>query len=172
MKLSEILFESDVYRLDSSKIKDFSLGLRTYTHSPDWTESGLSGEDEEVPEGMQKSKVLFAVGDTQDVAPYMAPRDLPRIWTSDTIYFNKGDERSLRDHSAWLSMFDGDRFKYMSDSNEYVSDAPGKPLKQTQITDSVGFMEANGYKVKFVDDVIEQAKEFDEQGIEYNAEGL
>jgi hypothetical protein len=34
MKLSEILFESDVYRLDSDKIKSFGGSLRTYHHSP------------------------------------------------------------------------------------------------------------------------------------------
>ena len=172
MKLFEILFEGDVYRLDSQRIKSFKDSLRTYAHSPDWTESGISGEDEEVPEGMQKSKVLFAVGSMKDVVPYMAPRDMPRIWTEDTLYFNKDDERGLRDHSAWLSVFDGDRFNYMADSNEYVSDNPGDPIKQTEIKDAVGFMEANGYRVEFVDDVGEKAKEFDEQGIEYNAEGL
>ncbi len=172
MKLWEILFESDVYRLDSQRIKSFKDSLRTYAHSPDWTESGISGEDEEVPEGMQRSKVLFAAGDMKDVVPYMAPRDLPRIWTEDTLYFNKGDERGLRGHSAWLSVFDGDRFKYMANSNEYVSDNPGDPIKQMQVKDAIGFMEANGYRVEFVDNVGEKAAELDEDGIEYNAEGI
>lgn len=172
MKLSKILFESDVYRLDSKRIENFKGSLRTYTHSPDWTESGLSSEDEEIPEGMQQSKVLFAVGSRRDVAPYMAPRDIPRLWTDDTLYFNKSDESDLRNHRAWLSVFDGDRFKYMADSNEYVSSEPGSPIEQTQINDAVGFMEANGYLVKFVDDVVKKAEELDEYGIEYNSEGL
>jgi hypothetical protein len=172
MKLSKILFESDVYRLDSDKIKSFGSSLRTYHHSPDWMESGLAGEHEEVPEGMMKSKVLFAVGDKRDVVPYMAPRDASRIWTDDTLYFNKSDERAVRSHKAWLSVFDGDDFRYLEDSNEYVSSNPKEPTKQDQITDAVGFMEQNGYKVEFVDDVVEKAEEFDETGVEYNAEGL
>lgn len=172
MKLSEILFESDVYRLDSDKIKSFGSSLRTYHHSPDWTESGLAGEHEEVPEGMHKSKVLFAVGDKRNVVPYMAPRDVSRIWTDDTLYFNKSDKDRLRAHKAWLSVFDGDDFRYLEDSNEYVSLNPRDPIKQEQITDAVGFMEQNGYDVEFVDDVAEKAAELDQQGIGYNAEGL
>jgi len=172
MKLSKILFESDVYRLDSKRIENFKGSLRTYTHSPDWTESGLSSEDEEIPEGMQQSKVLFAVGNMKDVAPYMAPRDIPRLWTDDTLYFNKSDESDLRNHRAWLSVFDSDRFNYMANSNEYVSSDPGDPIKQTEIKDAVSFMETNGYGVEFVDDVVKKAKDFDQQGIEYNAEVL
>jgi len=172
MKLWDILFESDVYRLDSDKIKSFGGSLRTYHHSPDWTESGLAGEHEEAPEGMMQSKVLFAVGGKKDVAPYMAPRDLPRIWTSTALYFNKSDEGALRGHNAWLSMFDGDRFKHMESSDEYVSSDPGNPLKQERLSDAVSFMESNGFKVEFVDDVGEKASEFDEAGIEYNAEAI
>jgi hypothetical protein len=173
MKLSKILFESDVYRLDSHKIESFGGSLRTYHHSPDWTQSGLSKEDEEVPEGMHKSKVLFAVGDKKDVVPYMAPRDASRLWTDDNIiYFNKSDERAIRNHKAWLSTFDGNDFKYLEDSNEYVSSSPKEPLEQQQITDAVGFIEQNGYKVEFIDSVADKAKEFDEIGVEYNAEGL
>ena len=172
MKIWEILFESDVYRLDSDKIKSFGGSLRTYHHSPDWTESGLAGEHEEAPEGMMQSKVLFAVGGKKDVAPYMAPRDLPRIWTSTALYFNKSDEGALRGHSAWLSVFDGDRFKHTENSDEYVSSDPGSPLKQERLSDAVGFMEAHGFKVEFVDDVGEKAAHLDEDGIEYNAEGI
>mgnify|MGYP006289609363 CR=1 FL=1 len=173
MKLSKILFESDVYRLDSSRIKGFGSSLRTYHHSLDWTESGVAGEEEEVPEGMHKTKALFAVGDKKDVVPYMAPRDASRLWTDDNVlYFNKSDERAVRSHKAWLSTFDGNDFKYLQDSNEYVSSSPKEPIKQEQITDAVGFMEANGYKVEFVDSVADKAKELDEQGISYNAEGL
>lgn len=173
MKLASILFEGmDVYRLDSQKIKDFGSGLRSYVHSPDWTESGLAGDNEEVPEGMSKSKVLFAAGSKRDVAPYMAPRDLPRIWTPTTLYFNKSHESVLRGHSAWLSVFDGDRFKHMESSDEYVSSDPGKPLKQEQVRDAVGFMESNGFDVEFVENIKEKAREFDKEGVEYNAEGL
>ena len=172
MRLLDILFESDVYRLDSDKIKSFGGSLRTYHHSPDWTQSGLAGEHEKVPKGMKKSKVLFAVGDKRDVVPYMAPREVSRIWTDDTLYFNKSDERAIRNHKAWLSTFDGTDFRYLEDSNEYASSNPKEPIKQDQITDAVGFMEQNGYKVEFVDDVVEKAEELDQQGIEYNAEGL
>ena len=69
-------------------------------------------------------------------------------------------------------MFDGDRFKHMENSGEYVSSDPGSPLKQERISDAVGFMEAHGFKVEFVDDVGEKAAELDEDGIEYNAEGI
>lgn len=169
--LTEILFESDVYRLDSDKIKSFGDSLRTYHHSPDWTESGLAGENEEALEGMMQSKVLFAVGSKREVAPYMAPRDLPRIWTPTVLYFNKSDEGALRGHSAWLSVFDGDRFNHMESSGEHVSSDPGNPLNQERITDAVGFMEANGFKVEFVADVGEKASHLDLEGIEYNAEG-
>ena len=141
-------------------------------HQTPETESGLAGEHGEVPEGMMQSKVLFAVGDKRDVVPYMAPREVSRIWTNDTLYFNKSDERAIRNHKAWLSVFDGNDFRYLEDSNEYVSSNPKEPIKQDQITDSVGFMEQNGYKVEFVDDVAEKAKELNEQGIEYNAEGF
>jgi len=170
--LYEILFESEVYRLDSDKIKSFGGSLRTYRHSPDWTESGLAGEHEEVPEGMMQSKVLFAVGNKSDVAPYMAPRDVSRIWTDDTLYFNKSDKDRLRAHKAWLSVFDGDDFRYLADSNEYVSSNPRDPIKQEQITDAIRFMEQNGYDVEFVDDVADMAKELDKSDINYNAEGL
>lgn len=170
------MFEDNyVYRLDPTLITDFSKGLRTYMHTPDWTGSGVAEPDAELPTGWQKTKALFAGGDMQEIAPYVVPRDIRWLWRHDPdmLYFDNKDRARIENNRTWLSTFDASDFEYLAQSGEYISkNPPSKPLKQQLINDPVQFMQDNGYEVMFVDDLDDMRRELDAQGIDYNSEGF
>ena len=59
-----------LYRIDKDQIQDFSKDIKSYHHTPDWSQSGTF---EENPPNLEKTIGLFA-GDLKNVVPYAVPR--------------------------------------------------------------------------------------------------
>jgi hypothetical protein len=159
-----------VYRFDDKKIKDFNKKIKSYYHNSDWTNSYAISAKSKLEEGYSKAIGLFA-GRKKIIAPYAAPRGLQFLKYSlegkDYIIFNEKDENIINNHQTYLTKFDKKDFIELIKSNQFFYNKKNeqpeiKYISQEIINDPIKFMEDQGYKVNFVDDLkkeIERIKE-------------
>ena len=175
--LNESTGDNTVTRIDSKPIKDFGVGLQTYYHTPDWSQSGQFPAGEKIPKkfsgkvtglyaGDPHFTALYATGNanqTRYVAKYSPGQPI--------VYLDRKDVPRIRKHHSYLSVFDATNFKKMP-SGEYFSENPGNPIEQTEITDPFQYMRDQGWEWKIVDDLKSVLKKLKKEKAKYGAEGM
>lgn len=165
--------ENFVYRIDKDRVADFSKGLRTYYHAPDWSSSGTFDDLSEIPPDWKQMTGLFA-GQLKHVIPYAVPRDVKWIVMHDeprpTVIFAQADKSRIANNRPYLSSFPVAGFQQMP-SGEFFSIDPKQASRQDVIRNPLAFMR-QWYNVKFVPDLIALAKQLRSQNIQFDAEGL
>ena len=166
-------FETSVYRIDKDKIDDFSSGLRTYHHTPDWKTSGTFEKESDAPPDWGKSTGLFA-GQLRNIIPYATPRDTRWIVTWDnprpTVTFDQKDKVKIMGYRPYLSKFPASGFNQVP-SGEFFSKTPPTANKQEVIRNPIKFIQ-KWYNVNFVPDIQEFANQLKSQNIQFDAEGM
>lgn len=163
-----------VYRIDKDPIKDFSLALKTYHRSPDWSSSGTFDDKEKIPSDWVPEKGLFA-GDMKSIIPYATPRDTKWIVTYETphrptVFFNQSDRQNIRNYRPYLSKFTSAAFTKVP-SGEFFSSDPKSPVAQQLIRKPKSFIE-RWYEVNFVPNLEQLAKSLRAQKIHFDSEGI
>ena len=174
-----------VTRIDSQPIKDFASNLRSYKHTPDWSQSGLETDDDSYWQAKKinpmTTKGLFA-GDPRRTALYATGNAHETRYVEFTqngqpiVYFDKKDLPKIRQRQAWLSVFDAANFRKLP-TGEWFSDNPGQPIKQQQIKDPFQYIRDQGWVIRVTDNLektFDQVKKLHQQGkiAQYGAEGM
>ena len=170
-----------IHRIDQQPIQDFGKRMKSYNHTPDWTQSGQAqtghrGTNRRIAPGMQRSKGLFG-GDKHTVSSYSGPRHVPWVQHYDAkgqshMTFAKHDEQSVRNHRPVLSSFKKSAFQQLPNGNEHFSSNPGAFVHQRIIHDPVKFMQQSGHQVHFTNNLGRHFKKIQASGLQHGAEGL
>lgn len=174
MSFKEWLENQDVYRVDPSRVSDFSQNLKTYHRSPDWSSSGTFEKESDVPADWQKETGLFA-GQLKDVVPYAVPRDVRWIITygnpkRPTVTFEEVDKPKIVGNQPYLSRFPASQFN-QTPSGEFFSGNPNQLSKQEAIRKPLNFIR-RWYEVRFVPNLEKLANQLRTQNVEFSSEGL
>jgi hypothetical protein len=174
-----------VTRIDSQQIKDFGSNLKNYKHTDDWAQSGIdTGDDSYWQKKNLKTnttKGLFA-GDPQRTALYATGNAHETRYVEFTqngqpiVYFDKKDLPKMRGRKTYLTVFDAANFRKLP-TGEWFSENPGKPIKQTPISDPFQYIADQGWVVRVTDDlnkVFKQVQSMHKTGKiqQYGAEGM
>jgi hypothetical protein len=182
LNLDEILHRFDA-KLIRSPQTNFSTNQNTYYNTPDHSESGPYPNSGRRPSRV-RNKVSTATYAAlpQQAARYAAPRDVPHVTHIDPesghriITFEKSAEEHIKKHRPVLSVWndrDAHKAKFKNTTGaEFRSDTPGRPTSQRIISDPIRHLEKHGYKINFVDDIEDHAKELHKKGIDYEADDV
>ena len=178
MKTFHEWLENRLFRIDPER-RNFSIqSLGNYAFVRDG--SGRIDDPNNLPswaKGGQIKRGLFA-GEYSQVLSYMIPRNIPYIvaetGSRPTLYINKKDLQTIQAYRPWISSFNRNLFSNTGKEGreEYFSDQPSQPLKQTQMKKDPMSMLKKNYDIQLVDDVALVRKRLDIQGSKYEAEGL
>ena len=174
-----------VTRIDSTDIKDFSSNMPTYYHTKDWSQSGQFKPGSKIPKKFSsKVKGTFA-GNPHRTALYATGNagetrfvEITDLDDQSYVYFDKKDLSKIRSRKSYLTVFSADNFKITNtNTGEYFSSNPGKPVKQEQITDPFQYITSQGWIVRISDDltkVLAHAKQLHKQNKikSYGGEGM
>lgn len=165
-----------VTRIDSQLIPDFGANMHKYHHNKDWSISGQFAPDEKVPKQFTSSRGIFA-GTPQFTALYATGNSKETKYVAKygpgkpTVWFAKKDLPRIRSKKTYLTVFDAKDFE-KKPSGEYFSKKPGKPIKQTVITDALGYITKQGWLIKSSDDLPAVLAQLEAEGCKYGAEGI
>ena len=163
-----------VTRIDSELIPDFGANMHKYYHSKDCSMSGQFSPDEKYPKQFTSSRGIFA-GTQQFTALYATGNSNETRYVAKygpgkpTVWFGKKDLPRIRSKKTYLTVFDAKDFE-KKPNGEYFSKKPGKPIKQTPITDALGYITKQGWTIKYTDDLPAILEQLIAEGCDYGAE--
>ena len=166
-----------VTRIDSQPIADFGSNMQTYHHTQDWSVSGQFHGGDKIPKkfssqaqgvfaGTPLFTALYATGNSNETS-YVAKYGPGKP----TVWFDKKDLSRIKGKTTYLTVFNAKDFK-KTPSGEYFSSKPSKPIKQTPITDALGYITNQGWTIKYTDDLPTVLKQLKAKGYITGSEGI
>lgn len=133
----------------------------------DWSESG----NIENPYFVEEN-VVFAIDKNKSVF-YCLPRHTKRILILEnkTFLLPKNEKEQIKNHSWTEYKFSKKKFEEVP-TGEWISKKSVEPVGKKTYSDPIKYIQKNGYKIKWVENIEEEADKLQQQNIIFDSENL